>query len=328
MSAHPMRVLAMAASVPALSACGGGAGGIISTPAPIAAPAPSPAPSPTPTPAAFTPVPAAIFPSVAVKSVDTNFGWSWHDADAAPKEPLKISYDASSGEYQITLPDGRTGTLMQSGQAYSEGSLPVHATVGASSTVNVSGSALQSSPSGFFPTVVRYSYVSLLDWIAFQGTGTNIQYTDAGLTVAAQRTPAPLTGTASYAVYARANYPGTTDPSAAGTGSFTMDFAANTLAGSFRLYDISFGGVGSHSDYELRAGQITRAAGADGFQAKLAVIAQPPATNPIPAGIAADLQGGFAGPAAAEIFGKFRAPVFSGDRGEWQGAGGVFVGKK
>jgi hypothetical protein len=247
--------MAVSALCVVLASCGGGSGGVASTPAPAPAPAPSPTPAPAPTNTTVT----DLKYSQSFANDATALSGTWDTTTgtgidgSTGKTSLTISFDAKTGGYTVET-GGRSLTVgaadVASDDAY-------ETRYSQSDTTGTNYLTLVKQPYSGGP---QTQYVAMGYWQHNTLDGSN-QTTDFatftyGLPTAAGAVPG--TGTAAYGIdiFGLLTAPGEEPTSMQGRGQFSVDFSRGLFSadGTFDQLGLVTGSQTTGGGLELHAG--------------------------------------------------------------------------
>lgn len=323
MNRHACMFLMSSAAL-CLNACGGGGGAVASTPPPVAAPQPTP----TPTPAGPPPLPAGPLGLTGSTFVAEGASWrgitgEWPEYETAElrtgQDVVAISYSEPDNSYTLTLP------------VYGEGRLVP--TSGNGGTLGGVWADLEAvnydlvTPGGRQPVTITMLYPGDPDpyptKLSYTSAGRWYSTTD-GKTVGAgafaygiPTAPAamPVTGKASYSAHVT-GYTRTFND-IWGTALLEFDFGQGTLAGKMTVETSD--GWDPYPLGTLTFRDTVYSTGSASFAGRLTV----PDTDQT-----GSFSGKFTGPAAEELLGSFRSPIFNGLIKKWDEIAGVWTGKR
>ena len=303
MNAHPIRwgkISGLAIAV-VLANCGGGNGstggktGVVATPGPM--PGPTPTPTATPTPAATTP-PAPF--GLATTEQFVMLGWVYAAGSDEPQELtpglVDLSWSASAGTYELTLPDVGSGRL-----AYT---FPGSQNNAAFNLIAANGSIL--------PVSIVLDDGRIVD-PPYEATGTLFWNREAGMT-------GIQSGFAAFGRQTRgADLPQSGDRTyltQGGESLLMFDFGSATFSGYARLAWVDDWGPYPPIQYDLD--QMNYMRGDVTFTASFTVPNAP---------AKGELRGRFMGPNGDEIAIAWRGPVLNPYTQEWVISSGVWTGR-
>lgn len=312
-----------------LAACGGGEDNGTGMISPPAIPAPTPTPSP-PAPPPFTAVIATLFADAALNAdlLVTGKGWQFdyvpgpapgNSSNAGDADGFAVRYSASSGTYDVTLPEAGSGQLYQVDKDYDGGgTTAAYYSAALRNGSHIEGVSLLARRPG--TGTPPFKYVTTLEWF-FDRTATapthRTNYGVIGLGQATGAADVPLVGverlTGQMLAYMQENV----GDSLAGKAAFEIDRATGRLEGSIEVSLVcGMGCAYPATTYRLISPVYSQ--GSRTFSAQLEGTDLPERGR---------ISGSFAGPLGKEQLIKIELPFYDPNHKRWVKAGGVILSK-